>query len=449
MKRLIPALVLMIGFSLLSTRVLASGIELKEQDAHAQARALAVRAWLDNPATLFFNPAGLAWLDGFGMSAGVTLVFPSFEFSDPTGQSPKSGSSTKLVPPPHGYLAFGTKIHKGGRLGAGLGVNFPFGMTIEWPDDFAGRHLVKKSALQIPQIHAGVAYSPVKQISFGANFVLSPANVYLERYLGPEFGLVADDGSPITDARVQMAGSGMGYGFVAGLQARPVDWLYLGMTWHSGMSIDMDGDAHFVLPGLSDKSGFADQPVKTGFKLPDVMAFGIGARYKLWYVEVDIDYTFWSVFKDIPINLPEDQSGTLSQSIPEYWKDVVTFRLGNQLQVTPELTLSFGGGYDQTPTTSAHLAPMLPDSDRIFGSLGVGYRFDFGLSMDMAYLFTWFVPRTVTGHACTQADPECLNTEGELVPYGPDGSLNWVGNRFPANYDGVAQLLAVTVGWQF
>lgn len=427
----------------------AAGIELQEQDARAQARALAVRAMLDNPATLFYNPAGLAYLDGFAISMGDTMVFPSFNFSDPNGINPKASTINSLVPPPNAYASFATNIHEGGRLGAGIGVNFPFGMTIEWGDDFAGRNLITKSELLIPEIMAAVSYSPVPALSFGAALVVSPAHVYISKFLGPQFGLVGDNGDPIEDAKVEMAGDGVGFGFNVGLQARPTDWLFLGLVYRSGMTLNLEGDAHFELPGLSDRSGFRDQPVEAGFELPHIFAGGIGFKKGLWYVEADVDYTLWSVFKEIPLTLPQDTTGQLSQKIPEFWKDAWTFRLGNHLSLGDRLTVSFGGGYDQSPATGEYLSPMLPDSDRIFTGAGAGYEFDFGLTLDMAYTFTYFIERTVNGHACTANDSECVDPNGDVNKYTEAGTLNWVGNIFPAHYESFAQLLSVTVGMKF
>lgn len=428
---------------------LASGIELQEQDAEAQGRALAVRANLLNPATLFYNPAGLSFLDGFAISGGDTMVFPNFNYTDPNGQHPKATSVNPLVPPPHAYAGFGTQIHEGGRLGAGIGINYPFGLTLEWEEQFAGRHLISESELMIPQILAGISYAPVKYFSFGINLVISPAHVYLRRYLGPEFGLVADDGSPIEDARVEMAGDGLGIGFSAGLQARPTDWLFLGLVYRRGMTIDMEGDTHFTLDGLSDKSAFPDQPVETSFQLPDSIAFGIGTQVGRWYGEFDIDYTLWSAFEEIPLTFPEDSTGLLTQAIPEYWKNTWVFRFGNYFKLTEALTLRAGAGYDQNPAPDQYLSPMLPDSDRIFTSVGAGYAFESGLRFDMSYMLTMFVTRTVTGHACTELDSECLNEAGELVAYNDDGSLAFAGNPFPARYESLAHLLSITVGMEF
>jgi len=445
-KHAIPILFFLV-VATTSLSLKAAGIELQEHDARAQGRVLAVRAMLNNAAILFFNPAGIAYLEGLALSAGDTMVFPTFSYSDPNGQNPKASTVNPVVAPAHFYATYSGRIHPGGRLGGGIGANFPFGLTIEWDDDFAGRHLLTKSRLLMPHFYAGLSYSPIPALSLGANLVVCPASVYMKQYLGREFAFTGDDGQPV-DAYAEMGGRALGVGFSAGIQARPTDWLYLGLIYRRGMTLEMEGDAHFEFSNLADQP-FHDQPVKTTFELPDIIALGIGTRIGRWYGEIDIDYTFWSVFREIPLDFPEDRTGQLSRSIPEYWKDGFTFRLGNEISITDSLQVVFGGGYDQNPAPDDYLSPMLPDSDRIFAALGAGYQFDFGLTLDMSYMFTFFEDRTVNGHACTQNDPQCFDSSGNFIEYTADGQLNWVGNTFPAHYQSYVQLLAVSVGFRF
>ena len=451
MKKLIPVFAIVV-FLFGASHALAAGIELEEQSAVAQGRVLAVRALLNDPSTVFYNSAGLAYLDGFSFALGDTMAFPSFNYSDPSGPGGHADAqnTNTVVPPPHAYAAYGMSLGGNSRLGVGLGVNVPFGLTLIWPEDFAGRHLVQESALMCPEITLGAAYSPVKQVSIGAAFVASPASVYLKRYLGQNFGLVGDDGQPIDDAFVEMAGAGWGFGFAAGIQARPVERLFLGFAYRSGISIEMEGDAHFELPGLSDKSGFPDQKVETKFELPDKLAFGIGYQIlNAWYMEFDLDYAFWSVFDTIPLEFPEDTTGKLSQELPQHWESGFTFRLGNEVTVSRALTLRGGMGYDQNPIPDDYLSPMLPDAGRIFGAVGAGYALDMGLRLDMAYELTYFRERTVEGQPCT-AEAPCTDSAGNEIPeFNDAGARNWAGNPFPANYRGMAQLLSVTLGMAF
>lgn len=442
----------------LPTQVKAAGIELQEQSATAMGRVLAVRALLNDPSTVFFNPAGLAWLeDGFKIAVGDTMVFPHFTYSDPRdlpADQLRGDSKTvnPLVPPPHAYASYTLTLKGDQKLGFGAGFNYPFGLTIQWDDEFAGKYLAAESALMIPEITLGVSYSPLKQVSIGAAFVMSPSHVYMKRFMGPEFGLVGDDGNPIDDAFVEMAGDGWGFGYNVGIQVRPIDKLYFGATYRSPINIEMTGDAHFNLPGLEDRSAFPDQAVKTAFQLPDIVAVGVGYQIlPKWFSEFDFEYTFADKFKSIPLTFPDDTSGALSQEIAQDWENAYVLRWGNEVYVSKSFTMRAGIGFDKTPATDENLSPMLPDSDRIFGSVGAGYRFPFGLSLDAACQLTIFKERTVTGQACTETstDPACFNESGDFVAYDENGAENWSGNRFPATYKTFAVLVAITAKMEF
>jgi long-chain fatty acid transport protein len=436
---------------------MGGGIELAEQSAPAMGRVLAVKAWLDDPSTTFYNPAGLAYLKGFHLSVGDTMVLPFFNYSDARNvpdeeKHPDSGTIRAIVPPPHAYLSYAVPLGGEHRLGFGASFNYPFGLTVAWKDNFAGRHLTSESGLLIPEITLAVAYSPMKQLSFGAGFVMSPAHVYLKRMMGPSFGLVTDDGTPISDAFVEMSGDGWGFGFSAGVQVRPVENLFLGLVFRSAIDIQMAGDASFEIPGLSDKSAFPDQTVETAFQLPDIVSLGVGYRIlPKWYSEIDFEWTFWRRFQDIPLTFPEDKTGSLSQSLPQNWSDAFVLRWGNEVAVTDAFTLRAGCGFDENPISDQYLSPMLPDSHRIFTAVGAGYRFPFGLTLDATYQFTYFLERTVTGEPCApgSSNPQCLDSQGQYQPFGADGQASWIGNRFPATYRNYSMLLALTAKVSF
>jgi long-chain fatty acid transport protein len=457
-RHVLASIVGLLALAITAPPASGAGIELQEQSSAAMARVLAVKARLEDASTLFFNPAGLAYLRGFQVQAGINLVFPVFKATDgrdvPAGESWGSDTTTnKVVTPPHAYFSWGTGVHKSGGVGVGAGVNYPFGLAMTWPDDFAGRHLISGSNLMIPEVLVGVGYAPVKQVSFGATLVISPAQIWLQRYLGPDFGLVGDDGAPLTDATVTMAGMGVGIGANVGIQARPIEGLYLGFTYRSRIALKMNGDAHFDLDGLSDQSGFPDQKVETEFQLPDIFSLGVGYQIlDAWYAEIDVEYTLWSLFEDIPLRFPDDRTGSLTQAIPQDWRNTITARFGNEITLgeRKEWAIRFGAGYDQTPATTKNLSPMLPDSDRIFAALGGGYEFDFGLALDLAYLHTFFLPREVHGSPCTagSTDAACA-TVGDGPAYDAAGNVQWSGNRFPARYTNDAHLLSLTISQRF
>jgi long-chain fatty acid transport protein len=82
------------------------------------------------------------------------------------------------------------------------------------------------------------------------------------------------------------------------------------------------------------------------------------------------------------------------------WADTFSVRLG--AEVRPPVTgLAVRAGlvYDRTPSPTDTMSPSLPDCDRIDASAGIGYRFAFGLGIDVAYMYVHFLERSSTGDA--------------------------------------------------
>jgi long-chain fatty acid transport protein len=402
---------------------LAAGYELMEQDAVAQSRSLAVIAKLDAPSTLFYNPAGLAFLDGLQVSAGTTVLVTGFRYEDPTGD--RASAYVERFPPTTPVNLWASwRVLKDVTVGAGLAYA-PWGMKFTWPKGFAGEYMLGKADLRIPVVLLGAAWRPIRWLAVGAFFNYAPATMEMWQRVTA----VDDNGDPQL-AQGHLAGSGQGFGGGFGIQARPIERLYLGASWRSRVSVDYTGNVHFEVPGqLADRSVFHDQPIKTNFTTPDIFGFGVG--YDLLdnlYAELAVHYTLWSVFETNAVKFPEDASGQLSTNAPMDWVDTLTFRLGAEykgLPGVPGLTLRMGGGYDQTPVPDSTITPALPDAARFFGGAGAQYTFkSIGLNLALAWQCTYFVPRTVM----PEDQPEIK------------GSI-------PQKYTNFAQLISVSVGY--
>ncbi len=59
------------------------------------------------------------------------------------------------------------------------------------------------------------------------------------------------------------------------------------------------------------------------------------------------------------------------------------YALGMTYQVAPKWQLRSGIAYDESPVPAANRTISIPDSDRIWYSLGVGYQYSKALSVDV------------------------------------------------------------------
>ena len=61
-------------------------------------------------------------------------------------------------------------------------------------------------------------------------------------------------------------------------------------------------------------------------------------------------------------------------------------------------TLRFGTAYDTTPVQDAYRTPRLPDSDKIWASIGAQWRASPNLAVDTGFAYIWIDdgPRNLT-----------------------------------------------------
>ena len=113
----------------------AQGFGIYELGSCGMARAgTGVAAPCADGSAIFFNPAGLAGLKGWHISAGGTLIKALGNFtSDATGA--KTDLDNPWIPVPSVYVAYGASP----KLGLGVGLFAPYGLETRWPLSFDGR----------------------------------------------------------------------------------------------------------------------------------------------------------------------------------------------------------------------------------------------------------------------------------------------------------------------
>src|SRR4051812_21057594 len=155
-----------------SAQAAGQGYGVYEQSACAMARAgAAVAAPCDDGSAIFFNPAAIGiQRDGSRLSGGATLIGPRGDF---TGFDGRTNGTMKdsWTPAPTAYYTRPV----GDRLALGVGIFAPFGLTIEWPVDFAGRFVSYKTVLQAAYLQPTVAYKINDRVAIGGgpDFVFS------------------------------------------------------------------------------------------------------------------------------------------------------------------------------------------------------------------------------------------------------------------------------------
>jgi long-chain fatty acid transport protein len=374
-------------------------------DQHSACMAGRVGAGIASPcddgSAIYFSPAALA-LQGSAVSGGAAVVRSSNRFlynpgAAPVGELSPAERETETVIVPHLYASFKATP----RLAAGIGVFFPYGLGLEWPvcgvdnqgcgNQFEGRYTGYDNSIRTMYVQPTLAYAitPDFAVGVGLDYVRATIDVS-QRADAPNLGL---SGRDIADAVL----SGEGNTFTGHVSAL----LNLGPTTsiaarylHSA-EVEFEGDADFtqILTGtlfdaaiaaqFAEGQRLSDQPINTTVTFPSALVVGISHRpIEPLLLMLDYQRTGWSSFDAFDIVFEESSDTTV---LNLGYRDANTFRLGAEYDATEALTLRAGFRYNTAATPRA--TPFLPEGERNYYTLGVGYNVTRALSADLAFQY--------------------------------------------------------------
>ena len=373
------------------------GSSVYTQSACSSARGgTAVAAPCLDASSIYYNPAALARMPS-AVSAGFTAIYNTGSFTyDSTGVVVEREPGMPIVP--HAYGSY----RLGERWAAGLGFFAPYGLGIEWPEDFEGRFISRESALQGLYLQPTVAWQAVPgRLALGVGLDVVRGRIEIHRGVdAPLENLqLALLGIPMgTDiARARLEGSGWGLGGQVGVYWTPTERLAIGARYLHEVSIDLEGGADFeavptglvvVIPDetgqmaavpldalVQDQFGpggaLEDQSAQAAITLPPQAVAGFrlevvpGAT-----VAADYQWTGWSTFDRLAAEF--ENGGALALALD--YRDTHTFRLGGDYVVTPGLDLRLGFSHNTAASPDASVTPVLPEAERNLYTVGLGYR---------------------------------------------------------------------------
>ncbi|NUN69639.1 MAG: porin [Bacteroidetes bacterium] len=354
----------------------AGGFQLNEHGARAMAQGGAWAARAYDGSAIFFNPAGLGFQKIRSLYLGTTIIMPAASFYGPTnlGQNAKNEMVSQVFTPINLYATVPVMEN----LVVGIGINNPYGLGTEWPEDWTGRYITQKIDLMSFFFTPTAAYKVSDNLSIGVGLNYATGNVTLSRMVSPG------------DAQVKLDLSGTGMGFTGGVIFKPTEALSVGVSYRSSVKIDAEGTAEFTPSSALFPAGDAAATLE----LP-ATAF-VGVAYKVMdNLEVEADYQFvgWSSYKELKIDFKKNNTSSVS---PKNYEDTYILRLGGEYTMEA-MQIRFGYLFDRNPVADHYTEPLLPDSDRNGFNIGVGYKINETMSVDASYLFLKFAERKVTG----------------------------------------------------
>ncbi|WP_417763525.1 outer membrane protein transport protein [Shewanella sp.] len=384
----------------------AAGFQLAETSATGLGRAFAGEAAsAENPSVQARNPAMLSYLEGRQVSVGAVYVMP--EVNTPgniTIDSPLLPQSL-TVPADVNDVAnnavvpnFYYSSQLNDRWTWGLALNSNYGLETELPASHAAAIFGNKTSVTTVELNTNIAYKIDRHFTVGGGMRF----VYGEGEIGATAPAWIDSvrGLPTLPATVaaqlpasgselkHLKGDDFGMGWRAGATWQIDDNNRIGFAYSSKVKLDLEGHADGALySGAGDKV-----PGYIPLELP---AFAELASYHQitdnFALQASINWTDWSTFDELVVYFPHEQkpvSGADSDLVKaENFKDNWRYSIGGTYQATKALTLRAGMALDKTAVTDEHRTITIPDSDRLWFSLGAGYALSDAMTVDLGVTY--------------------------------------------------------------
>jgi long-chain fatty acid transport protein len=328
----------------------AAGYAIAERDAAGLGRAFAGQAALIEGASVSINPAAIPQAATF--SASLSYIANDLQ--------PADAGENALVP-----AAFAT------FRGFGLAIDAPFGLSTDYPRDWPGRYSALHSEINTWRVTAAGGFRPTPKLRLGAGFFAQRMDATL---------IHAYRQGPQGDTEIRVDGADLSPGFLLGLHWQPRDDLALGIGYTSPVWFELDGDARLPFSEVS-----SSVKVVTPESITAGLAWTVNPH---WQALAGLSRTRWSRLETLDIRLADGAS----MSEVHDWRDTWRISLGGEYERGP-WTLRLGSAWDQSPVPDADRRyPRLPDSDRTWGALGIGYRAGEWV-VDLGYAHLWFDAR--------------------------------------------------------
>ena len=389
---------LFLGFVIFTTpfAAQAAGFGLAEQSGSGLGNAFAGAAAIaEDASTIYSNPAGMTYIEGTQAVGILHLIKPSAEFND-AGSTKAFSAPATLVPAggdggDAGGLAlvpnfyFMTPLTDNVKFG--LGVNAPFGLKTEYDKDWIGRFQAVKSELKTVNINPSLAFKVNDQLSLGFGVSAMWAQAELTR----SFNRVL-----ASESSVKIKGDDWGFGFNLGAIYQATNDTRIGLSYRSKIEQHLDGDARF---GAALAANNTD--ASADLTLPENLSLSVFSRLNdTWDLLADATWTRWSQFKELRV----DFDNTLPDAVtPENWNNTMRYSIATNYHYSDTLKFRAGLAYDEGAAGNQFRTARIPDNDRKWLTLGVGWQATPTTKLDVGYAHI-FISDTKIDDDQTSAD---------------------------------------------
>ncbi len=371
---------LAVAVGALSSQAMAAGFALNEQSISGMGTSFAGRSSsADDATTLFGTPAGMSRLKREEVSFGMAAIHAKTDIKDTSSAPVPTGSNDGDMVPftavPMGYYV--KPIDD--KWAAGVGVYVPFGMITDYESGFQGRFFGDYSEVRVITVQPTVSYRFNDKLSIG---------------FGPTFNRIDGElqSATLNGGRVKVKGDDTAMGFNAGVLYEFSPQTRMGVTYHSKVEFELEGDTQLSGAGFGPFVGKYD----ASLDLTTPESVDVSLTHELnddWTLYAGAMWTRWSRFEAIVIE-NEGMSPMLPSSVQtiveeQDWHDTWSYAIGAAYKLNRTWTLRSGLAFDQSPTNNVHRSPRIPTGDRTAVSFGLAWNPTDDVTVDLAYSYLW------------------------------------------------------------
>jgi long-chain fatty acid transport protein len=362
-----------------SSSLCAQEFSFHEPGARAAALGGAFTARADDAAALFYNPAGLAFLEGVRVKTNLIFGHRTLKAVWPENNLTMHSNPNEIL----GAHALAWQPVK--RLTISTGLFSPYTYHALWSPSFSVYSDCVKSSLQATYFRSALAVEIFKgfAVSGGVDLVSTKLewkhNVPL---------------TAVTYAESRHRLHGHGVGFAAGVLWKIIPAIQVGARFHKNVTVDLAGDTirviHFTgqpynlsaansgtLAAPEPINIFQSQAVVGQLTVPREIAVGAAltpfSRLSLY---VDVQWDRWRDFGDW-IFYPAEEGSDPDygiQGVPLTLMDTTNFKAGLEYRPSGHIAVRTGYTHLASAVDAAHRTLVYPDLERNVFALGIGYE---------------------------------------------------------------------------
>lgn len=375
MKKLVYAFAALAMATSLSSHAEAAGFYIQEQSVSGLGASFAGSTAAPRDASIiYYNPAGMTYLDGTQGNIGIHVLAP-FSDTDDTGTSnaglgqPRGGDSDNpygIEPVPNLFLS-----HQYNDVTwFGVGVTAPFGLKNDYDDDWFARYDSTSTELLTVNVQPSVAVKLTDNLSLGAGLDVQYVDAELKSAVFAGAG---------TEGTSTLSGDDISFGYNFGLMAELWDDTRLGVHYRSQVNHMLDGES--VVEGTGTVRDGTTQ-AKANLNLPEMVSLGVTHDLDdQWTLLGGLTWFGWSNYERITATA---DSGTQLLDQAQNYKNTWAVNIGAEYVYSSEWTFRGGLQYDETPTQDGFRSTRTPDGDRTWVSGSATYTMDDQWSWDFA-----------------------------------------------------------------